>query len=44
LRRPRAGICGFTGGRLSSVERAPEVEAAPKTARSPKPKRKPAAT
>jgi hypothetical protein len=44
LRGPRAGIYGFTAGRLSSVERAPEVEAAPKPARSPKPKRKPAAT
>jgi hypothetical protein len=44
LRGPRAGIYGFAGGRLTSVERAPEVEAPPKTARSPKPKRKPAAT
>jgi hypothetical protein len=44
LRSPRAGIYGFTAGRLTSVERAPEVEAAPKTAKSTKPKRKPAAT
>jgi hypothetical protein len=44
LRSPRAGIYGFTAGRLTSVERAPEVEAPPKTAKSTKPKRKPAAT
>ena len=43
LQGPRAGIYTFTGGRLSSVERAPEVEQpkpakpAKKVAKKPKP-------
>ena len=45
LQGPRAGIYTFTGGRLSSVERAPEVEQ-PKPAKKPKKvaRKKPAAT
>lgn len=39
LRGPRAGIYTFTGGRLSSVEAAPEQAAQPKTAK-PKAKKK----
>ena len=39
LRGPRAGIYTFTGGRLSSVEAAPEQPGQPKTAK-PKPKKK----
>jgi hypothetical protein len=42
-RGPRAGIYTFTGGRLSSIERAPEPVTQPRTAK-PKPKKKPAAT
>lgn len=41
LRGPRAGIYTFTGGRLSSVEAAPDQPAQPKAAR-PKAKKKPA--
>ena len=41
LRGPRAGIYTFTGGRLSSVEAAPEQPGQPKTAK-PKAKKKPA--
>src|SRR5437899_3290694 len=40
LRGPRAGIYTFTGGRLSSVEAAPEQPGQPKTAK-PKAKKKP---
>jgi hypothetical protein len=39
LRGPRAGIYTFTGGRLSSVEAAPEQPAQPKVAK-PKAKKK----
>ncbi|MDE2379376.1 hypothetical protein [Bradyrhizobium sp.] len=39
---PRAGIYTFTGGRLSSVEGAPEPAPTPKQAK-PKPKKKPTA-
>jgi hypothetical protein len=39
LRGPRAGIYTFTGGRLSSIEAAPEQPAQPKTAK-PKAKKK----
>ncbi len=41
LRGARAGIYTFTGGRLTSVEAAPEQPAQPKSAK-PKPKKKPA--
>lgn len=41
LRGPRAGIYTFTGGRLSSVEAAPEQPGQPKAAK-PKAKKKPA--
>jgi hypothetical protein len=41
LRGARAGIYTFSGGRLQSVEAAPEQPAPPKAAR-PKPKKKPA--
>jgi hypothetical protein len=37
----RAGIYTFTGGRLTSIERAPGAEVQPKPAKS---KKKPAAT
>jgi hypothetical protein len=40
LRGPRAGIYTFSGGRLSSVEAAPEQPAQPRTAK-PKAKKKP---
>ena len=39
LRGPRAGIYTFSGGRLTSVEAAPDQPAQPKTAK-PKPKKK----
>jgi hypothetical protein len=41
LRGPRAGIYTFTGGRLTSVEAAPEQPGQPRTAK-PKAKKKPA--
>jgi hypothetical protein len=41
LRGPRAGIYTFTGGRLSSVEAAPDQPGQPKAAK-PKAKKKPA--
>ena len=40
----RAGIYTFTGGRLTSIERAPGAVVQPKPARSAKTKKKPAAT
>jgi hypothetical protein len=42
LRGPRAGIYTFTGGRLSSIEAAPEQPGQPKTAKPKAAKRKPA--
>jgi len=41
LRGPRAGIYSFSGGRLTSVEAAPEQPGQPKSAK-PRPKKKPA--
>ena len=44
LQGQRAGIYTFTGGRLTSIERAPEQAAPPKTATKSKVKKKPAAS